>query len=147
MVASVTCISQVTGREYTEMKKTPRKRTAAVAPQRSRCPVSCTLDILGDRWTLLVVRDLVRGKRRFAELVESAERIPTNILADRLKRLVSLGVVQSRRYSDRPPRLEYQLTEKGEDLRPVLRAMVEWGIKHAGGRVPPPLPPRATRQP
>ena len=129
------------------MKKGPKKRAAAVAPPRSRCPVSCTLDILGDRWTLLVVRDLVRGKRRFAELVESAERIPTNILADRLKRLVSLGVVESRRYSDRPPRLEYQLTEKGEDLRPVLRAMVEWGIKHAGGRVPPPLLPRATRQP
>jgi DNA-binding HxlR family transcriptional regulator len=105
--------------------------------------VSCTLDVLGDRWTLLVVRDLIRGKRRFAELVESPERIPTNILAERLKRLVSLGVVQSRRYSDHPPRLEYQLTAKGEDLRPVLRAMVEWGVKHAGGRVPPPLPPRS----
>ena len=114
-----------------------------MAPRRSRCPVSCTLDVLGDRWTLLVVRDLIRGKRRFAELVESPERIPTNILADRLKRLVSLGVVQSRRYSDHPPRVEYQLTAKGEDLRPVLRAMVEWGIRHAGGRVPPPLPPRS----
>ena len=109
-------------------------------PRRSRCPVSCTLDVLGDRWTLLVVRDLIRGKRRFAELVESPEGIPTNILAERLKRLVSLGVVQSRRYSDHPPRLEYQLTAKGEDLRPVLRAMVEWGVKHAGGRVPSPLP-------
>jgi DNA-binding HxlR family transcriptional regulator len=105
--------------------------------------VSCTLDVLGDRWTLLVVRDLVRGKRRFAELVESPERIPTNILAERLKRLVGLGVVQSRRYSDHPPRLEYQLTAKGEDLRPVLDAMVEWGITHAGGRRPPPLPPRS----
>jgi DNA-binding HxlR family transcriptional regulator len=104
--------------------------------------VSCTLDVLGDRWTLLVVRDLMRGKRRFAELADSPERIPTNILADRLKRLVSLGAVQSRQYSDRPPRVEYQLTAKGEDLRPVLGAMVEWGIKHAGGRVPPPLPPR-----
>lgn len=146
MVWSVTCILQVTSGQYGEMKKTPRKRTAAVAPPRSRCPVSCTLDVLGDRWTLLVVRDLMRGKRRFAELVDSPERIPTNILAERLKRLVSLGVVEARRYSDRPPRLEYQLTEKGEDLRPVLRAMVEWGITHAGGRVPPPLPPRATQQ-
>jgi DNA-binding HxlR family transcriptional regulator len=125
------------------MKKTARRRVPARPPRRSRCPVSCTLDVLGDRWTLLVVRDLVRGKRRFAELVESPERIPTNILADRLKRLVSLGVVQSRRYSDHPPRLEYQLTAKGEDLRPVLRAMVEWGIAHAGGRTPPPLPPRS----
>jgi DNA-binding HxlR family transcriptional regulator len=126
------------------VKKTPRRRAApAIAPRRSRCPVACTLDMLGDRWTLLVVRDLMRGKRRFAELVESPERIPTNILADRLKRLVSFGVIQSRRYSDRPPRVEYQLTAKGEDLRPVLRAMVEWGITHAGGRVPPPLPPRS----
>jgi len=144
MVSSVTCILQVTRLgEQTGMKKASKKRTAAAAPRRSRCPVSCTLDILGDRWTLLVVRDLVRGKRRFAELVDSPERIPTNILTDRLKRLVTLGIVQSRRYSDHPPRLEYQLTAKGEDLRPVLRAMVEWGIKHAGGRTPPPIPPRS----
>ena len=125
------------------MSRAPKKHAAASAPRRSRCPVSCTLDVLGDRWTLLVVRDLVRGKRRFAEFLESPERIPTNILADRLKRLVGLGVVQSRRYSDHPPRLDYQLTAKGEDLRPVLRAMVDWGIKHAGGRTPPPVPPRS----
>jgi len=124
------------------MKKTSRRRAAAKPPRRSRCPVACTLDVLGDRWTLLVVRDLIRGKRRFAELVESPERIPTNILTERLKRLVGLGVVKSQRYSDHPPRVEYQLTAKGEDLRPVLHAMVEWGIKHAGGRIPPPLPPR-----
>ena len=110
--------------------------------RRSRCPVACTLDVLGDRWTLLVVRDLMRGKRRFAEFVESSEHIPTNILADRLKRLVALGVVRSQRYSEHPPRLEYQLTAKGEDLRPVMRAMVDWGIKHAGGRTPPPVLPR-----
>jgi DNA-binding HxlR family transcriptional regulator len=116
-----------------------------MAPRRSRFPVPCTLDLLGDRWTLLVVRDLIRGKRCFAELVESPERIPTNILVNRLKRLVSLGVIQSRRYSDDRPRVEYQLTAKGEDLRPVLRAMVEWGIKHAGGRVPPPIPPAIER--
>jgi DNA-binding HxlR family transcriptional regulator len=85
----------------------------------------------------------MRGKWRFAELVESPEHIPTNILADRLKRLVSLGVIQSRQYSDRPPRVEYLLTAKGEDLRPVMGAMVEWGVKHAGGRVPQPLPPRS----
>jgi DNA-binding HxlR family transcriptional regulator len=124
------------------MTKKREKPATRRAPHRSRCPVACTLDVLGDRWTLLVVRDLIRGKRRFAELLESAERIPTNILADRLKRLVSLGVIQSRRYSDHPPRLEYQLTAKGEDLRPVLRAIVEWGVKHAGGKMPP-LPPRS----
>jgi len=141
MVSFVTCNLQVTLGECDEVKKTPGKR-ALSPPRRSRCPVSCTLDVLGDRWTLLVVRDLMRGKRRFAELADSPERIPTNILADRLKRLVGLGVVQSRQYSDHPPRVEYQLTAKGEDLRPVLGTMVDWGIKHAGGRVPPPLPPR-----
>ena len=125
------------------MKETSTRRVAAKPPRRSRCPVACTLDVLGDRWTLLVVRDLIRGKRRFAELVETPERIPTNILTDRLKRLVGLGVVKSRRYSDHPPRVEYHLTAKGEDLRPVLRSMVEWGVKHAGGRMPPPLPPRS----
>src|SRR6187397_187227 len=108
-------------------------RRAPARPRRSLCPVSCTLDAVGDRWSLLVVRDLMRGKRRYAEFLESSEGIPTNILADRLKRLVTGGIVESRRYSDRPPRLEYLLTPKGEDLRPMMRAMVDWGIRHAGG--------------
>ena len=106
----------------------PKSKHAIMSP-RSRCPVSCTLDLVGDRWSLLVVRDLVRGKRRFAEFLESSEGIPTNILADRLKRLVAAGVVASTRYSDRPPRVEYKLTTKGEELRPILRAMVEWGVR------------------
>src|SRR5688572_12785830 len=109
--------------------------------RRSRCPVACTLDVLGDRWSLLVVRDVMRGKRRYAEFVESPEGIPTNILADRLKLLVRKGVIRSRRYSAHPPRVEYVLTPKGEDLRPIMRAMVEWGIRHAGGRTPPPVSP------
>ena len=95
--------------------------------------------MLGDRWSLLVVRDLMRGKRRYAEFLESSEKIPTNILADRLKRLVAKGLVRSHRYSQHPPRLEYELTPKGEDLRPVMHAMVDWGVRHAGGRMPPPL--------
>ena len=111
--------------------------------RRSRCPVACTLDVLGDRWSLLVVRDVMRGKRRFAEFLESPEGIPTNILAERLKRLTSQGVIRSERYSEHPPRLEYQLTPKGEDLRPIMRAMVEWGVRHAGGRTPPPIQPGA----
>src|SRR4051812_29311445 len=110
-----------------------------VRPRRSPCPVSRTLDVLGDRWSLLVVRDLMRGKRRFAEFVESREGIPTNTLADRLKRLVRAGIIESHRYSEHPPRVEYLLTPRGEDLRPVIRAMVDWGVRHAGGRVPEPL--------
>lgn len=108
--------------------------------RRSKCPVACALDIIGDRWSLLVIRDLVRGKRRFAELAGSSEKIPTNILADRLKRLQEAGVIVAQRYSAHPPRVEYALTARGEDLRPILRAMVDWGVRHAGGRVPPPLP-------
>lgn len=83
-----------------------------------------------------MIRDLVRGKRRFAEFLGSSEGIPTNILADRLKRLVQAGVVTSSRYSDHPPRVEYRLTTRGEELRPILRAMVDWGVRHAGGRLP-----------
>ena len=94
------------------------------------------LDLLGDRWTLLVVRDLVLGKHRYAEFLDSPEGIPTNILADRLKRLRKAGVITAARYSSRPPRVEYSLTAKGEDLRPVLRAMVDWGVKHAGAKMP-----------
>jgi len=108
-------------------------------PKRSTCPVSRTLDVLGDRWSLLVVRDLVRGKHRYAEFLESKEGIPTNILAERLKRLVAKGIVKAQRYSDHPPRVEYVLTPKGEDLRPIVRAMAEWGVQHAGGRLPAPL--------
>lgn len=114
-------------------------RRRIVRPKRSACPVSRTLDVLGDRWSLLVVRDLMRGKRRFAEFLESKEGIPTNTLAERLKRLVRAGIVESHRYSEHPPRLEYVLTAKGEDLRPMIRAMVDWGVRHAGGRPPEPF--------
>jgi DNA-binding HxlR family transcriptional regulator len=109
--------------------------------RRSFCPVACTLDVLGDKWSLLVIRDLMRGKRRYAEFLESKEGIPTNILAERLKRLKAAGLIRARRYSQHPPRVEYRLTPKGEDLRPILRAMVDWGVRHAGGRTPPPVPP------
>ena len=118
----------------------PRVRSAdgpLLRKRRSFCPVACTLDVLGDRWTLLVVRDLMRGKQRFGEFLASSEKIPTNILADRLQRLTASGVVAARPYSEHPPRVDYVLTEKGEDLRPVVRAMVDWGVRHAGGKLPP----------
>jgi len=116
-------------------------RSRPASARRSRCPVSCTLDVLGDRWSLLVVRDIVRGKRRYAEFLDSSEGIPTNILAERLKRLVAKGILRPRRYSRHPPRVEYALTAMGEDLRPIIRAMAEWGVRHAGGRMPPPVVP------
>ena len=102
---------------------------------RSPCPVSCTLDLLGDKWTLLVVRDLLLGKTTYTEFRKSPEGIPTNILAERLRRLQAAGIVEKSRYQERPVRHAYRLTEKGRDLQPVLLAMVDWGNKHIPGTV------------
>jgi len=101
--------------------------------RRSPCPVACTLDILGDRWTLLVVRDLFAGKKIYSEFQESPEKIPTNILADRLRRLTGSGIVEKKPYQQRPVRYEYILTDKGRDLGQVLKAVVQWGEKHIPG--------------
>ncbi|MEC4748152.1 helix-turn-helix domain-containing protein [Methylomicrobium sp. Wu6] len=101
--------------------------------ERSRCPVANVLDVFGDKWTLLVVRDLVLGKSRFGEFSESAEAIPTNILAERLKRLELGGIVTKTPYCRKPLRYQYELTEKGRDLIPVLEAMVVWAGKHVPG--------------
>ena len=98
--------------------------------KRSGCPITNSLDILGDKWTLLVVRDLALGKRRYQEFMASSERIASNILADRLKQLEASGLVTRRAYQQKPARYEYILTEKGEGLRPVLRALIVWGKGH-----------------
>lgn len=101
--------------------------------RRSPCPVACTLDLLGDRWTLLVVRDLMLGRTRFAEFLRSPERIATNILADRLRRLVAAGLVITEASSERSGSLSYRLTERGESLRPVLESIRAWGLSHLPG--------------
>ena len=107
--------------------------TAAVA-LRSRCPIAAALDILGDTWTLLVLRDLLfYDKHRFADFLDSPEGISTNILAERLKRLERCGLVERRRYQERPPRDEYFLTQRGHDLLPVLRELIAWGQRHIPG--------------
>lgn len=106
---------------------------------RSVCPIASTLDLLGDKWTLLVVRDLLLlGKKRFGELQASSEGIPTNILSDRLRRLEEHGIVSRVAYQERPPRYEYHLTAKGADLFPVLCAMIEWANRHLPGTAKPP---------
>ena len=100
-------------------------------PRRSSCPVSCTLDLIGDRWTLLIIRDMIfLGKQRFEEFLESPEGISTNILANRLKLLEELELVEKKPYGNHSRRMNYQLTEKGKSLRPVLRVMAAWGLKH-----------------
>jgi DNA-binding HxlR family transcriptional regulator len=97
-------------------------------PRRSACPIACTLDLIGDRWTLLVIRDLMLGKRRFSEFLQSGESIPTNILTERLKRLESAGLIARAPYQDNPPRSAYALTAAGESLAPVIRAIYDWGL-------------------
>ena len=94
------------------------------------CPVARTLDIVGDRWTLLVLRDIFRRKRKFSELLESLEGISPNLLADRLKKMEAQGMLERRFYSDHPPRAEYRLTDKGKAFGDVIQAMFEWGEKY-----------------
>ena len=100
---------------------------------RSCCPVACTLDILGDKWTLLVVRDLMLGRSRFKDFVASPEGISTNILADRLSRLVDHGLVTKSPAADGEGRDSYRLTKKGKSLRPVVSAITKWGLEHVAG--------------
>ena len=101
---------------------------------RSPCPLGGALDLVGDRWTLLVIRDLLfYDKHRFAHFLASPEGISTNILADRLERLEACGLVERRQYRERPAREEYSLTASGQDLRPVLRELIHWGKRHVPG--------------
>ncbi|WP_266170545.1 winged helix-turn-helix transcriptional regulator [Dyella subtropica] len=100
---------------------------------RSACAVANSLDVVGDKWSLLVVRDLLHGKRTYGELADSMERIPTNILAERLKRLEAAGIVLRTPYQQHPTRYSYTLTPKGSALGDVLLAFVRWGKQHIPG--------------
>jgi DNA-binding HxlR family transcriptional regulator len=91
------------------------------------CPVARTLNVVGDRWTILVLRDLARGRRRYSQLLQSLAGISTNLLAERLKRLEQSGMVEQFLYSDHPPRAEYRLTAKGRAFVPVLVALKTYG--------------------
>ncbi|MGB3536384.1 MAG: helix-turn-helix domain-containing protein [Microcoleaceae cyanobacterium] len=99
-------------------------------PIRSSCPIACTLDLIGDRWTLLIIRDMMFfGKQRFDQFLDSPEGISTNILASRLKSLEASGLVEKKPYSNHSRRMNYYLTERGESLRPLLKMMTKWGLK------------------
>ncbi len=99
-----------------------------LAPRRSACPVAHSLDIFGDRWTLLVIRDLFFGRSRFKEFAASPEGIPTNILTERLERLLARGIIEQIPAEDGTKRLAYRLTKKGKALGPILKAMRDWGL-------------------
>jgi DNA-binding HxlR family transcriptional regulator len=103
------------------------------AQRRSACPVACSLDVVGDRWSLLVIRDLLAGKTRYSDFLASPEKIPTNILAERLKRLERAGLISRVPYSEHPPRVEYHLTADGRHLSRTIDALAEWGLGHFPG--------------
>lgn len=119
--------------------------------KRSGCPVANALDLFGDKWTLIVIRDLIAGKKRYGEFQRSPEGIPSNILADRLRQLEQIEAIRKVPYQRRPLRYEYHLTDKGADLLPILQAMVRWSSRHVEGSWKPPawfetLTPDALKQ-
>lgn len=106
------------------------RRASPEFVHRSTCPIASALDLIGDRWTLLILRDLFLEKSKYGEFLESKEGIPTNILAERLVRLQKLGLIDKTEYQSNPPRFAYALTEKGKDLRQVLGALAMWGKRY-----------------
>ncbi len=94
------------------------------------CPVARTLDLVGDRWTMLIVRDLFLGRRRFNEILGSSPGMPPKLLSQRLKYLIENGFVAREVYDEFPPRSEYVLTDRGRSLFPILKAIADWGLEN-----------------
>jgi DNA-binding HxlR family transcriptional regulator len=102
------------------------------------CSIAKSLEVIGERWSLLIVRDVMNGNRRFGEMQRSLG-VARNVLSARLQRLVDEGILERRAYQESPPRHEYFLTEKGLDLWPALIALVGWGDRHSTGPEGPPI--------
>ncbi|NOT86244.1 MAG: helix-turn-helix transcriptional regulator [Methylococcaceae bacterium] len=105
---------------------------------RSLCPLSTALDLIGDKWSLILVRDMCMGKSKYGDFQNSPEAIPTNILANRLRKLESNGILVKRPYQDKPVRYEYCLTLKGAELLPVIQQLARWAHQHVAESMPPP---------
>ena len=101
--------------------------------KRSLCPITNVLDVFGDKWTILIVRDIMLGKERYQEFLSSPEKISTNILAERLKRLLYADIIVRRAYRYKPVCYEYILTSRGEGLKSVLQVLTTWGLKNFPG--------------
>ncbi|MEX0853493.1 MAG: helix-turn-helix domain-containing protein [Bauldia sp.] len=101
---------------------------------RSQCPVASALDFFGDRWTLVVLRTILAGRRRYSEIAAIPEKIATNVLADRLERLEAYGLISKAPYQTNPRRYRYSLTAKGADVLPVLQALAAWSAAHVPDR-------------
>lgn len=102
------------------------------------CSIAGTLEIIGDRWTILILRDAFRGIRRFEHFHEDLG-VARNLLSDRLSKLVGHGILRKELYEQHPPRYEYRLTAKGRDLSPALVALLQWGDRHLAGPAGPPI--------
>jgi DNA-binding HxlR family transcriptional regulator len=125
--------------------KVRQRRAKALSFQRSDCAVACTLDLIGDKWTLLIIRDMFFGKTRYKEFQDSEEGIPTNILVSRLRKLEQAGLIAKTPYQKNPVRHEYRLTEAGRSLGPILQSIINWAGEHIPGvRRPKPLHTRPT---
>ena len=110
------------------------KKIESNIPKRSGCPIATTLDVIGDKWTLLIIRDIgLFNKHKNKDFQDAGEKIPTNILADRLKSLVSYNLVEKKQYQDNPPRYEYHLTSAGNDMIPIIQAMALWAAQYVKG--------------
>ncbi len=106
-----------------------KKESKETIEKRSDCPISCTMDLVGDKWSLLIIRDLLYlGKTSYNEFLSSGEKISTNILNDRLVKLTEDGLIT---YTGTSKRKIYKLTKKGLDLKPILEAIAVFGIKHS----------------
>jgi DNA-binding HxlR family transcriptional regulator len=102
--------------------------------KRTNCPIATTLDVVGDKWTLLIIRDIgLFDKHKNKDFQEAGENIPTNILANRLKLLVDVGLVEKRQYQNNPPRHKYYLTEAGSGLLPIIKSIAVWAEKNING--------------
>jgi DNA-binding HxlR family transcriptional regulator len=110
------------------------------------CSIARALEVVGERWTLLIVRDVFLGRRKFDEIQENLG-IARNVLTDRLNRLVEQGILERVRYSERPERFEYRLTEKGRELNIALTALQQWGDKHVSEKPPRILRRKSDRKP
>jgi len=111
-----------------------RKKLPSTLAKRSVCPIATALDLVGDKWSLLLIRDIgLFDKHRNKDFQRGAEGIPSNILASRLKHLVEFGVLEKRLYEAHPPRYEYHLTAAGKDLVPVVKSLAAWSASNVRG--------------
>ncbi len=120
---------------------TPAKPTRARTPQPRPAPRECsiarTLDVVGEKWSLLALREVFFRERRFEQIVANTGA-PRDILTSRLRKLTEAGVLERVQYSERPPRYEYRLTQAGKDLQPVLLTLMHWGDRYLADSQPPP---------